>query len=131
MTLGLVVRHPRHHGDEPLRRLAFDEVMHAGEEADRRVDGVDPVEKRAQDALAGGLVQPLSQQVLVDAVEDEFPTAAGVAPEAVGDCGAIPGIRREGVGHGFHLGPHAVGDHAVVVEKQYLHVHVSRSALAV
>ena len=105
--------------------------MDAGEETDRRVDAVDAVEKRAQDMFAGGLVQRLSQQVLVDVVENQFPAAAGVAPEAVGDRIPILGIGREGVGHGVHLGPHAVGDHAVIVEKQYLHVHVSRSALAV
>ena len=105
--------------------------MDAGEETDRRVDAVDAVEKRAQDMFAGGLVQRLSQQVLIDAVKDKLPAAAGVAPEAVGDRIPILGIGREGVGHGVHLGPHAVGDHAVIVEKQYLHVHVSRSALAV
>ena len=36
LPLGFLLRHPRYHGDEPLRRLAFDEAVDAGEEADGR-----------------------------------------------------------------------------------------------
>ena len=131
LPLGLLLGHPRYHGDEPLRRLALDEALDAGEEADRRVDGVDVVEKRAENPLARVLIERLSDQILVDAVEDQFPAAPGVAPEAVGDAGTILGVGREGIGQGLRLGPHAVGDDAVVVEKQHLDGHGSRSAPAV
>ena len=57
LPLGLLLRHTCHHGHEPLRRLAFDEAVDAGEESDRRVDGIDAVEKHSEDALARGLVE--------------------------------------------------------------------------
>ena len=91
------------------------------------VDRVDAVEKRAEDALSRGLVERLPDQVLVNAVEDQFPAAPGMAPEAVGDSDAVLRVWREGVGQGLRLGPHAVGDDAVVVEKQHLDAHPPRS----
>ena len=120
---GLVRRHAGDHGYEPLRRLACDEVVDAGEEADGIVDGVDAREKGGDDARAGRGVERLSGQVVIDAVELGLAPAARMAVEAVGNGGAVIAVGREGVCDGFGLGPHAVDDDPVVIQKQHLHGH--------
>ena len=128
---GLVLRHPGHHDDRAPRRLGGNEGMDAGEEDDGGVDGVDMFEKARDNAPAVGLLQRLPHQVLVDMVEDHLPAAAGMALEAVGDGGAILRVGGKGVRHRRHLGSHAVGDHAVIVENQHPDVHRPRSVRAV